>query len=326
MAEMFALALANLTSPAVLFFALGVFAGVARSDLAVPEAVAKGLALYLMLAIGFKGGVAVAEQGLTTTLMLAALAGVVLSFSMPLIAFALLRIMTSLDRATAAASAAHYGSISVVTFVAGAEFLRLSGIASSGHMVAVLALMETPAILTGLLLAGSGAAGGDKRTRGELVREVMLNGSVVLLLGSFAIGMISGPAGMTKLEPFVVDLFQGVLALFLLDMGLVAARRLSGARRLGLGGVVFGLVMPLIGAGVALGVAVLLRLSVGDAAALMILSGSASYIAVPAAMRIALPKADPAVYLTLSLAITFPFNLTLGIPLYTALARAVLGG
>lgn len=326
MIEVFSLALANLTTPAVLFFALGIFAGVVRSDLTIPEAVAKGLALYLMLAIGFKGGVAVSEQGLTTALVLAALAGVALSFAMPLIAFGLLRVMTKLDRITAAASAAHYGSISVVTFVAGAEFLQLSGMVSSGHMVAVLALMETPAILTGLLLAGQSAGGGDARTRSELVREVMLNGSVVLLLGSFVIGMISGEPGMAKLEPFVVGLFQGVLALFLLDMGLVAARRLSGAKRLGLGGVAFGLVMPLIGAALALGVAWTIGMNAADAAALMILSGSASYIAVPAAMRIALPQADPSVYLTLSLAITFPFNLTLGIPLYAAVARLVLGG
>lgn len=326
MTEMLSLALANLTTPAVLFFALGIFAGVAKSDLSVPEAIAKGLALYLMLAIGFKGGVAVSEQGFTTALVLAALAGVLLSFAMPLIAFGLLRVMTKLDRVTAAASAAHYGSISVVTFVAGSEFLRLSGMVSSGHMVAVLALMETPAILTGLLLAGRAAGGSDARTRSDLVREVMLNGSVVLLLGSFVIGMISGQPGMTKLEPFVVGLFQGVLALFLLDMGLVAARRLSGAKRLGLGGTAFGLIMPLIGAALALLVAWAIGMNSGDAAALMILAGSASYIAVPAAMRIALPKADPSVYLTLSLAITFPFNLTLGIPLYAAVARLVLGG
>lgn len=326
MIEVLSLALANLTTPAVLFFALGIFAGVARSDLTVPEAVAKGLALYLMLAIGFKGGVAVSEQGFTTTLVLAALAGVALSFAMPLIAFGLLRVMTKLDRVTAAASAAHYGSISVVTFVAGAEFLRLSGMVSSGHMVAVLALMETPAILTGLLLAGRSAGGDDARTRSELLREVMLNGSVVLLLGSFVIGMISGEPGMAKLEPFVVGLFQGVLALFLLDMGLVAARRLSGAKRLGFGGAAFGIVMPLIGAALGLLVAWAIGMNAADAAALMILAGSASYIAVPAAMRIALPQADPSVYLTLSLAITFPFNLTLGIPLYAAVARLVLGG
>ncbi|TGY88532.1 sodium-dependent bicarbonate transport family permease [Marinicauda algicola] len=325
MIEVISLALANLTSPAVLFFALGIFAGVAKSDLNVPEAVAKGLALYLMLAIGFKGGVAVSEQGFTAALALAALAGIVLSFAMPLIAYGLLRAMTKLDPVTAAASAAHYGSISVVTFVAGAEFLQMSGMVSSGYMVAVLALMETPAILTGLILAGR-AAGSDQRTRSELVREVALNGSVVLLLGSFLIGMLSGQSGMAKLEPFVVDLFQGVLALFLLDMGLVAARRLSGAKKLGAGGIAFGLIMPPIGASLALATAWLIGMSAADAAALMILAGSASYIAVPAAMRIALPQADPSVYLTLSLAITFPFNLTLGIPLYAAVARLAIGG
>ena len=227
---------------------------------------------------------------------------------------------------TAAASAAHYGSISVVTFVAGSEFLTLSGLVYSGHMVAVLALMETPAILTGLLLAGASAKGPDPSARGELIREVALNGSVVLLMGAFAIGWISGEPGMTRLEPFVVGLFQGMLCLFLLDMGLVAARRLSGAKKLGVMGGVFGIIMPPIGAVLALGLAALIGMSAADAAALMILGASASYIAVPAAMRIALPDADPSVYLTLSLAITFPFNLTVGIPLYTAVARYALGG
>ncbi|XBQ15309.1 MAG: sodium-dependent bicarbonate transport family permease [Oceanicaulis sp.] len=324
--DIFALAFANLTSPPVLFFALGVFAGVARSDLSVPQAVAKGLALYLMLAIGFKGGVEVSKAGLSVDLLLAALAGVVLSFAMPLIAYFLLRNFTKLDRTTAAASAAHYGSISVVTFVAGSEFLTLTGLVYSGHMVAVLALMETPAILTGLLLAGRSTAGEDQSARGDLIREVALNGSVVLLMGAFFIGWISGEPGMARLDPFVNGIFQGVLALFLLDMGIVAARRLSGAKKLGVAGAIFGAVMPPIGATCALGVAALIGMSPGDAAALMILAGSASYIAVPAAMRIALPKADPSVYLTLSLAITFPFNLTVGIPLYAAAARLVLGG
>ena len=319
------LSAANLTSPAFLFFALGVAAGLARSDLEIPQAVAKGLALYLMLAIGFKGGVEVSRVGLTPDLLLAAGAGVVLSFSMPVIAYALLRAVTKLDQVTAAAAAAHYGSISVVTFVAGSEFLTASGLVYSGHMIAVLALMETPAILTGLLLAGRGAQSGDARERSELSREVALNGSVVLLIGAFAIGWTSGEPGMEKLYPFVDELFQGVLVLFLLDMGLVAARRMGGAKRLGLSGVAFGIVMPPLGAACALGLALLISMSAADAAALMILGASASYIAVPAAMRIALPKADPSVYLTLSLAITFPFNLAIGIPLYAFLARSVIG-
>jgi len=295
MTDAIALALANLTSPAVLFFALGIFAGVARSDLTIPQAIAKGLALYLMLAIGFKGGAAVAEVGLSMDLALAALAGVVLSFSLPLVAFALLRAFTKVDRATAAASAAHYGSISVVTFVAGSEFLTASGLIWSGHMVAVLAIMETPAILTGLWLAGRAAKGPDPEARPELLREVLLNGSVVLLIGAFLIGWASGPAGMARLDLFVNGLFQGLLCLFLLDMGLVASRRLGGAKKLGVSGIAFGVVMPLIGAAAALPVAWLIGMSAGDAAALMILSGSASYIAVPAAMRIALPEADPSV-------------------------------
>lgn len=329
MPEALSLAAANLTSPAVLFFALGILAGAARSDLAIPPAVAKALSLYLMLAIGFKGGVAVSQQGLTGQVLAAMGAGVALSFLMPLVAFGLLRIFTRLERITAAAVAAHYGSISVVTFVAGSEFLQLSGLVPSGHMVAVLALMETPAILTGLLLAGRaarGAEGEDAGERSELLREVFLNGSVVLLMGAFFIGWISGDAGMARMDPFVNGLFQGVLAVFLLDMGLVAARRLSSAGRLGPAGFAFGAVMPLIGASCGLATAWLIGMNAADAAALMILAGSASYIAVPAALRIALPQADPTIYLTLSLAVTFPFNLTVGIPLYTAAARWALGG
>jgi hypothetical protein len=324
--DAFSLAIANLTSPAVLFFALGILAGIARSDLAIPQAIAKALSLYLMLAIGFKGGVEVSRAGLTPDLLLAAAAGILLSFTMPFIAYALLRAFSKLDRVTAAASAAHYGSISVVTFVAGSEFLTLSGLVYSGHMVAVLALMETPAIVTGLILAGRSNKGEDVSARKDLVREVALNGSVVLLMGSFIIGWISGEPGYDRLSPFITGIFQGILAFFLLDMGLVAARRLSGVKSLGLAGAAFGLVMPPIGSALGLVCAWVIGMSPGDAAALMILAASASYIAVPAAMRIALPEADPSVYLTLSLAITFPFNLAIGIPVYASIARMVIGG
>jgi hypothetical protein len=235
-----------------------------------------------------------------------------------------LRAISSLDRPTAAATAAHYGSVSIVTFVAGTEFLRVAGVPFGGYMVAVVALMETPAILTALVLAGSGAAG-RQGLRGELVREVALNGSVVVLIGSFLIGAVTGSAGMSKLEVFVGPVFQGILVLFLLDMGLVASRRLRSARLLTPALVAFAIVMPLVSCGLALLLSLALGLDAGDTAVLTILAASASYIAVPAAMRIALPSADPGVYLTLSLAITFPFNLLVGIPLYTAFATGLIG-
>jgi hypothetical protein len=324
MIESAQLALTNLLAPAVLFFLLGFGAGWFKSDLTVPEGAAKTLALVLMLSIGFKGGVEASKAGLSSDFLAAALAGVGLSFALPVVGFFVLRAISSLDRTTAAATAAHYGSVSIVTFVAGTEFLRAAGVSFGGYMVAVVALMETPAILTALVLAGAGAAG-RQGLRGELVREVALNGSVVVLIGSFAIGAITGTAGMSKLEVFVGPVFQGVLVLFLLDMGLVAARRLQAARRLTPALAGFAIAMPLFSCGAALLLAAVLGLDGGDAAVLAILAASASYIAVPAAMRIALPEADPGVYLTLSLAITFPFNLVVGIPLYTTLATSLIG-
>lgn len=324
MPEALSLAANNLLTPAVLFFALGLFAGLLRSDLAVPEAAAKTLALYLMLAIGFKGGVEASRAGLTADFFSAGVTGVILSFVIPVVAFYALRTTTRLDRTTAAATAAHYGSVSVVTFAAGTEYLRALGVPFGGYMVAVVALMETPAILTALLLAGGDAAG-KQGLRGNLIREVLLNGSVVLLVGSFIIGAVTGEGGMAKLDLFVNPLFQGVLALFLLDMGLVAARRLREAKTMTVPLVLFALTMPLVSSAMSIALSAMLGVRPADAAVLAILAASASYIAVPAAMRIALPKADPGVYLTLSLGITFPFNLLIGIPLYQAVVATVLG-
>jgi hypothetical protein len=308
---------------------LGLGAGLLRSDLSVPEGAAKTLSLYLMLAIGFKGGVEAAKAGLSVPFLSAGAAGLLLSFSIPVIAFFFLRAVSKLDRVTTAATAAHYGSVSVVTFAAGSEFLRASGVPFGGYMVAVVALMETPAILTALLLAGSGPAGaGAARRQGlraELLREVLLNGSVVLLVGAFLIGAATGERGMARLDVFVNPLFQGVLTLFLLDMGLVAARRLRESRTLTPALVGFAILMPLISCALSIGVSALFGVRAADAAVLAILAASASYIAVPAAMRIALPKADAGVYLTLSLAVTFPFNLIVGIPLYRAVVDLLLG-
>jgi hypothetical protein len=320
---LFDLAVQNLLSPMVLFFALGVGLSLVRSDLSIPGAVAKLLVLYLMMSIGFRGGVEVAHQGLTATLVMALGAGLVLSFATPFVAYALLRATTRLDGVNAASVAAHYGSISAVTFVTGLSALSLLGIAYEGYMVAVAAVMETPAIVSGLLLARGKAW---SESRNELLREVLLNGAVVMLLGSFAIGAITGKAGMTTLQPFLVQMFPGFLSLFLLDMGLIAGRGLrDGWRSLSPAVVAFAVVMPLLGAAAAAALSPLVGLSVGGTAVLILLAASASYIAVPAAMQLALPEANAAIPLTLSLGITFPFNLAFGIPLYIAAAQRIAG-
>ena len=326
MSEILDLATANLMSPIVLSFVLGMAAALGRSDLSIPEAVAKGMSIYLLFAIGFKGGASVAAHGLDSALVLALVAGVVLSFALPFVAFALLQVMTGLSRLDAAAVAGHYGSISIVTFVAATAVLADRGIAAEGYMVAVAAAMEAPAILAALWLASRGGSerGGIDPT---LWREILLNGSIVLLLGAFAIGWATGDEGLDQIAPFIVSPFKGVLCLFLLDMGLVAGRGLRGAAgvlRSGLLG--FGVIMPLAGSLAGLAAALGLGLSTGGTVLLMVLAASASYIAVPAAMRVALPEANPSIYLTLSLGVTFPFNLTLGIPVYVALARMATGG
>jgi hypothetical protein len=316
------LALDALLQPVVLFFLLGALAAFARSDLAIPEAVAKGISLYLMMSIGLRGGGEVAESGITHDMALAGGAGLALSFLLPLPAFWLLRTLGQLDRTNAAAVAAHYGSVSVVTFATGSEILRQAGMAPAGFMVGVLAVMETPAIITGLMLARAGNAN-SLAPRGGLLHETFLNGSVILLLGSFLIGLIDGKEGLKAVAPVFDVPFRGMLCVFLLDMGLIAARRLMDRRALTLRTVLLALALPVMNGslGVVLGIA--LGLDPGSAAALGILAGSASYIAVPAVMRLALPAADPGLYLGMSLAVTFPFNLTLGIAWYGWLAAVL---
>lgn len=316
--------LENLTSPPLLFFLLGVAATLVRSDLEMPEQVAKFLSLYLLFAIGFKGGVALAESPFNAAIFISLFAALVMAALVPLYVFFILRRRFSV--ADAAATAATYGSISAVTFVTCTSYLDANGVPWSGHLVAAMALMESPAIVIGLLLYrlyGNSEQNElpELMQRGDLLRDSFFNGSVFLIVGSLLIGWLSGPEGKSQVSPVVNDLFIGVLCLFLLDMGIVAARRLqdlrskvTGASPVGL--VTWGLVIPLLNATIATALAVTLGLSEGDAVLLIVLCASASYIAVPAAMRLALPEANPSVYLAMSLAITFPFNLLIGIPLY----------
>jgi hypothetical protein len=323
--DVFSLAAETLVTPIVLSFVLGLFAALVRSDLSIPEAVAKGMSLYLLFAIGFKGGVSLADHGIDLTLGLTLLTGIILSAAIPLIAYVILRALSGLSALDAAAVAGHYGSISIVTFVAASSVLESRGIPYDGYMVAVAAAMEAPAILSALWLV-TRSKGGGKMEPG-LWREIMLNGSIVLLIGAFLIGMITGEEGLKEIAPLVIAPFKGVLCLFLLDMGIIAGRGLRKGRGvLDAGALAFGIIMPLLGSLLGLGAAVLLGLPLGSALLLMVLSASASYIAVPAAMRVALPEANPSIYLTLSLGVTFPFNLVIGIPLYLALASAVIGG
>jgi uncharacterized protein len=310
-----------LLSPVVMFFLLGAFASLVRSDLSVPEPIAKALAIYLMIAIGLKGGVEVSAQGLSVSFVLAAAIGIGLSFLLPLPAFAALRLFGRVSRANAGAVAAHYGSVSVVTFVTGLEVLSNAGTPAAGYMVAVLAVMETPAIVTGLLLARGGGSGNAPRSiQTGLLHETILNGAVLLLVGSFVIGAVIGKAGFASIAPVFDAGFRGALCIFLLDMGLLAARRLIEARSLTWRLIVLGIALPLVNGTIGAAVGALVGLDAGSAAALAILAASASYIAVPAAMRMALPEAEPGLYLAMSLGITFPLNITLGIPLFAALA------
>lgn len=319
--ELFDLAATNLISPPILFFLLGLMAALVRSDLAIPEAVAKGISIYLVMAIGFKGGAEMAASPLVAA-ALAIVAGIVLSAALPFISFGALRATSRLPRVDAAAIAAHYGSISIVTFIAASDAGMAMGLAAAGFMVAVAAAMEAPAIFSGLALAGRR----EGESGGTMIREIAFNGSIVLLIGAFAIGWATGERGMAMVQPFFGDIFRGVLCLFLLDMGLVAGRGLRrSAGKLEWRVLIHGLYMPLIGAALGLGLAALIGLEPGSAALLMTLAASASYIAVPAAMRLALPEADPSVSLTLSLGITFPFNLVFGIPIYFAAAQWALG-
>lgn len=326
MSDVLSLAAQNLLSPMVLFFALGLLAALAKSDLVVPEAIAKGLALYLMMAIGFKGGAQVAASGVGARMVATILGGIALSLVIPCLAFLLLRMTSKLSAIDAAATAAHYGSISIVTFIAGTQTLQSMGLDYEGYLVAVAAGMEAPAILVALLIARRYSDGSGAEPLGRMLREVAGNSSVVMLIGAFVIGWITGARGYEMVKPFIGDLFLGVLCLFLLDMGLVAGRGMrEGRRQLAPPVIAFGLYMPLVSAALALPLCWLLGLSIGGSALLLTLAASASYIAVPAAMRLALPEANPSIYLTLSLGVTFPFNLTLGIPAYVWIARSVIG-
>lgn len=309
------LILSNSLNPAILFFFLGILAVFVKSDLEIPPPIPKLFSLYLLLAIGFKGGVELTASGFSPKVIIAIVAAVVMAAIVPVYCFFILRL--KLNDFDAAAIAATYGSISVVTFITAQAFLSELNIEFHGFMVAALALMESPAIIVGLVLVNVFAAKGDRDfSWPEVFKEAFLNSSVVLLVGSLAIGTMTGEKGGASLHPFTQDLFYGVLAFFLLDMGLVAAKRLRDLKKAGVFLIVFSILMPLFNAVLGIVLARLLGMAQGDALLFTVLCASASYIAVPAAMRMTVPQANPSLYVSTALAVTFPFNIIVGIPIY----------
>ena len=310
--------------PVILFFVLGLVAGLARSDLRLPPAIYELLSILLLLAIGLKGGVELSRQSLTDVLpQMVAVVG--MGVVIPLLVFAALMLTRRIDRPNAAALAGHYGSVSVGTYAVGVAFLASLGVAFEAHLALFLVLLEMPAIVVGILLA-RGISRGTQW--GRLLHEIFFGKSIVLLLGGLLIGWVAGPEGIEPLEPLFIDSFKGVLALFLLEMGLLAASQAGEIRRRGVFLVSLGVLAPVPLAVIGAVLGWLLGLSVGGTTLLAVLAGSASYIAAPAAMRIALPEANPSLSLTASLGITFPFNIFIGIPVYYAIAEYLhrLGG
>ena len=320
-----AIDLSNLLVPAMMFFALGLFAQLIRSDLKFPPDLTKALTIYLLVGIGLHGGKELAKVEFTSALT-AAVAAIGLGILLPILAYAILR-GGRIDRLNASAIAAHYGSVSAGTFLTAVAFLDSVGVKYEAYPVIMLAIMESPAILIGLVLASlsrraMGEDGARKETAGNLMHEAFTNGSIVLLFGSMLIGAVGTSGSVGKIMPFFDSVFMGVLCLFLLDMGMEAARRLKDFRRVGVFLIGFGLAMPLLGATVGLAVGHwLLGFGAGGTLLVAVLGASASYIAVPPAMRLAIPEANPSFYLTLSLGVTFPFNVVIGIPLYYSAAQ-----
>jgi hypothetical protein len=321
----------TLLDPAILFFVFGVLAGAFKSNLEIPRSIAKFLSLYLLMALGLKGGFALAKSGMDASIAISLGAALAMAFIVPALGYALLK--NRIPRLDAAAVAAAYGSVSAVTFVTATQFLEASGLHFGGHMTVAMVIMESPAIIMAVLLANanrqalarSGQGAASSFSLGKILHESFTDGAHLLLIGSMVIGYIGGEAGKTMMQPFAGDLFKGLLAFFLLDMGLMVARNFSQARKTSAFLLVYAAIGPLVHAAIALVLAVVLKMPVADAAMLMVLSASASYIVVTAVLRYAIPEANPSLYFGLSLGITFPLNILVGIPLYIHVARWALG-
>jgi uncharacterized protein len=306
---------ANLTNPTLLFFLLGIIAHLVKSDLEVPASSSKFISLYLLFAIGFKGGQELAHSHMDATIWWSLLFGLAIASIIPVYVFMLLRKRFGVQNAAAIAAA--YGSVSAVTFVAATGFLEARNMEFGGHMVAIMALMESPAIIVGMaLLMRFEKTNGEGVSLGHMLRHSFTNGSVLILIGSLIIGIISDPRQAEGIRPFTTDIFKGFLAIFLLEMGMVTAKRFGAFRSYGLPASIYALVLPLVNGSIVAWLSGLVTSVPGDRFMFAILAASASYIAVPAAMRLAAPKADPGLYIPMALGITFPLNITLGMPLY----------
>ena len=318
----------NFLDPAILFFVFGLLAGAVRSNLEIPPAISRFLSLYLLMALGLKGGFALAKSGLTAEVAQSLGCALLLAAVVPALGYVLLRRL--LNGFDAAAVAATYGSVSAVTFITAVQYVEGRGLAPGGHMAAAMALMESPAIVMAVLLAnlarrGSGmhaaAPGASVAPLRRVLHESLTDGAQLLLLGAMVVGLLTGESGQRAMQPFAGDLFKGMLAFFLLDMGLLAARNAAPLLRMSPWLLAYALGAPLVHAGLALALGAAVGMSAGNGALLMVLAASASYIAVPAVLRQAIPEANPSLYFGMSLGLTFPFNILLGIPLYTLLAQ-----
>jgi hypothetical protein len=316
--------------PAILFFVFGILAGSLKSNLEIPPQISRFLSLYLLMALGLKGGFALAQSGMTAEVLVSLGAALGMAILVPVLGYLTLR--RFLNGFDAAAIAATYGSVSAVTFITAVQYLDTHGISFGGHMAAAMALMESPAIVLAVVLAnharqqsvanaGPGTSATGNAPLGRILHEALTDGAQLLLLGAMLIGVLTGDAGQAAMKPFSVDLFKGMLAFFLLDMGLLAARNMGNLK--GQSGLlmVYAIAGPLVHAGIALGIGWALGMSPGNVALLMVLAASASYIAVPAVIRHAIPEANPSLYFGMSLGLTFPFNILVGIPLYVHAAQ-----
>lgn len=321
-----------LIDPAILFFFFGLFAGLVRSNLSIPESIAKFLSLYLLVAVGFKGGVGMATAGFTTAMALALIAAALLAFIIPIYAFLILR--RRLNPFDAAAISATYGSVSAVTFITAVSFVERQGVSYGGYMTVALVLMESPAIIMAVLLANvvrarakrvESSTDGTPMSLKAVLHEAFTDGAHLLLLASLLIGYVTGVPGKTSLDPFLTSIQKGMLLFFLLEMGLLVSRRARDLKMDGPFLTVFALVIPLVNATLSIALARLFGLELGDAFLLTVLAASSSYIVVPAVVRYAIPEANASLYFGMSLAVTFPFNILVGIPLYFSILKHLWG-
>ncbi len=311
----FEILLSNLTNPTLLFFVLGIVAALIKSDLEIPAPSIKFISLYLLFSIGFKGGQELEHSEFTAEIIYSLIGGILIATLIPFYSFCLLKKKMGVSNAGSIAAA--YGSVSAVTFVAAVNFLEIQQIHFGGHMVAVMALMEFPAIIVGFILIMSY----DKEEKssvslGGIIKHSLSNGSVLMLMGSLVIGIISDSRQAEGIKPFTTDIFKGFLAIFLLEMGMITAKRFSAFRHHGLSVMLFAILVPAFNGAVVAWASQFITSDIGNRFIFAILAASASYIAVPAAMRLAAPKADPGIYIPMALGITFPFNITAGMPLY----------